>query len=687
MCTLLALNFSGYVAGAGVSCMGYCNLRLDIPTRLYLDARNRDILGALQLVAKFLEAWFVIIAGSLAFDLSLHLATTRDGLPLRHLFAHVRLADPSAILSWSAWTSVRPRTGKSAHGAFTLYAFVGFTSIILCILVNLMGPATAVLILPTLGTREFSGTHDVRFFDQVRSGGAPRLAGCSQSDLDAGKYSCADPGPIDSITARNRNGDSMAPLWQQEFFYFQPNTSGSPPGTSWIPNRRLLLALGDDFLAWSFAINHPTFQEYQSELNKTATGLGRKGAESVSEGQYRLYRESLQTTFERNGPSLGSYSHCKRSITRVQVSEDRQVHCYSIPTRQTLPNGEVWTPVELRLGFVANQPSDDAGTRVTKCIRVGSGWGAAAPLHAQFHFGAPGADGGSSRYTADIYSADRAVYLTPEQSRCAQADSAQACDWQQLFSADVPTHLRNTSLNVLFTEYTAPNGTQPAVLCETLAHLSFPTYHVDDSSNIILQGIERDLATPPVPVHPGWVLAAWSVDSSGTIDSMSRQAGGALARALQNTATDDSQVLGHADVEYIQTNAMNQALSLVDYTTAPPAPDGSGPDPAHPIEQASQQVRVWQYGFGSRTSVLGAVVAMAGCAVVLLRAGVGLWVRARPLELTTLVAAALKQPEVETLRGLSDREVGQTRFVLEGDGTREGIVYVFPGGTVEERDV
>ncbi len=700
MCALLALNFRGYVAGAGAGCMGFCNFDfsapavLNAPTLLDLDGRNRNILGALQLAAKCLEVWFVVIVGSLVYDLSIRLATTRDGLPLRYLFTHVEFADPRTIFSPSLWMSSKPRGGEGAHGKLALYGFVGLT-VILCILVNLMGPATAVLILPTLGQREASEAtaQNVRFFDQVRSAGPPRNTGvlsytCSASDLEAGKYSCASPDLIESIAVQQRLAQGLGELWRQEDFYFMPNVSDD--GISWIHNRQLLLALDGDVFSFSFARDESTFGEYQSRFESVRPFLGDSEAKNISEGQYRLYRESLQTVLGRKGPSLGFGSHCNRSLAVVQVSEDREVHCYSIPTRQTRANGSVSPTFMVLDGFIANRTSDDAGTKITKCIRVGSGWGAAAPLHAQFHVA--GTDE-SSLYTADIYSADRAVYLTPEQSRCAQADnSTQTCDWQQIFAADIPSEIRNTSVNILVTEYTA-EGQNP-IMCETLAFLSFPMYQVEfglypslSSLIVKMQGIERDLDTPPVRVHPGWVLAAWSVDSNGTLDSSSSQAAFVLEEALRNTAPDDSDSFGHTDLGEMHNNALGQALSLVDYTTAPPAPDGSGPDSAHPLEEISQQVRVWQYSFGSRTSILGGVVAVAGCLVVVVRTCVGLWVRARGLGPTTLVATALKQPEVEALGGLSDRKLGENRFLFEDDGTGDGVRYAFPEVGGEGRQV
>jgi hypothetical protein len=67
-------------------------------------------LGALQLPAKALEIWFVIVMGSFVWDLMMLLA--RDGgtgLPIRYLTTFVEYADPKALFAPSFWTSASAR--------------------------------------------------------------------------------------------------------------------------------------------------------------------------------------------------------------------------------------------------------------------------------------------------------------------------------------------------------------------------------------------------------------------------------------------------------------------------------------------------------------------------------------------------------------------------------------------------
>lgn len=52
---------------------------------LRFNRNNRNLLGVLQLVAKLLEIWFVIIAGALLFLVTMQFASKPGGLPLGFL--------------------------------------------------------------------------------------------------------------------------------------------------------------------------------------------------------------------------------------------------------------------------------------------------------------------------------------------------------------------------------------------------------------------------------------------------------------------------------------------------------------------------------------------------------------------------------------------------------------------------
>lgn len=69
-----------------------------------MEAEDHNLLGALQLVAKTLEVWFMFVAGSLVYDLAMLLARNSDGLPLRYYTPFVEFGDLRSIISWSFWT-------------------------------------------------------------------------------------------------------------------------------------------------------------------------------------------------------------------------------------------------------------------------------------------------------------------------------------------------------------------------------------------------------------------------------------------------------------------------------------------------------------------------------------------------------------------------------------------------------
>jgi hypothetical protein len=66
---------------------------------------------------------------------------------------------------------------------------------------------------------------------------------------------------------------------------------------------------------------------------------------------------------------------------------------------------------------------------------------------------------------------------------------------------------------------------------------------------------------------------------------------------------------------------MGESLSLIDYSMKDI--DAATITPTTPILSLNLLARVWSYGLESRTSKLGAVVAIMGCVIVLLRLVVG----------------------------------------------------------------
>lgn len=168
--TLLVLNFTAFRIGPSAWCFrGHCpthSLDADaIGKAKSLDKADHNTLGALQLVAKALEIWFAFVAMNLIYRVVMWLASRQNGLPIGLFAASMEFADPCNLLA-----AVRSLKRDSSHhealGMPTSKLPIVFAAFLLfmCVLVNLMGPATAVLILPTLQwiDLEHNAKHTVR---------------------------------------------------------------------------------------------------------------------------------------------------------------------------------------------------------------------------------------------------------------------------------------------------------------------------------------------------------------------------------------------------------------------------------------------------------------------------------------------------------------------------------------------
>jgi len=158
---------------------------------------------------------------------------------------------------------------------------------------------------------------------------------------------------------------------------------------------------------------------------------------------------------------------------------------------------------------------------------VGSGWG--KPENAQNRFWLGNADPTiTANITAvDIYFSDKATYFNETADfgsgikQCLVNNTNPSCDWEKIFSTDLPGDLKNTSTNVGMTVYGIPNSPNPnaRVWCDSVAYLSFPSYSLDtspssnDQNLVQLDRLTFDHAAEPLVVNPGWILAAVSIFS------------------------------------------------------------------------------------------------------------------------------------------------------------------------------
>ena len=155
--SLLYLNFSRHINGPSVSCPSKgCKADPlavgDAKWALDLNRKDHNVLGALQLVSKALELWFLFVAVSFVYNIAMLIASHTGGLPIGLFSSPLEFADPRSLYDMfraAAGTHTMSEKKQRPLNKYGLYLFVLFLAF-MCLLVNLMGPAVAVLVLPTL---------------------------------------------------------------------------------------------------------------------------------------------------------------------------------------------------------------------------------------------------------------------------------------------------------------------------------------------------------------------------------------------------------------------------------------------------------------------------------------------------------------------------------------------------------
>lgn len=142
--TILMLNFRGYVVGASIG-SHRCRLNPFSSDTFGLEAKcnkqNHTSLGWLQFASKALEIWFMVVVSDILYDLLVTLSRGDADVPLDFLAIYVQFGDPLSLAHY-------PKGAKKVKH----HAFLALVAVF-CPLVNLMAPATAILILPSLAMK------------------------------------------------------------------------------------------------------------------------------------------------------------------------------------------------------------------------------------------------------------------------------------------------------------------------------------------------------------------------------------------------------------------------------------------------------------------------------------------------------------------------------------------------------
>jgi len=668
----LFLNFSNWIVGAGVGCRAVSPQEHCFPDILgvlgqdrhqnaaSLNRQDRDILGALQLVAKALETWFAVVATSIIFDLAMWLAASEHGLPLNYLFAHVSFPDLLMLFESALWTS-----SKGAGRRNLKARLVWFVALIvfLCVACNLMGPAVAVLIIPQLGWSEIYPP-TVERFGQIAASKPPETAsvefGCSLGPLPPNKtclgvYSMS----LDELSSGwklrlewfNYGWSPLNVVSEHDGILFTFNSTSN--AIVWAPSRQVLRHMAYDYTEVFVSQGSLDPQNATEFLNL----IDRREDPTL----YDRYRNALDVVLHRKGPSVGIFQpFCSRATVFEQmVSATKSVRCYNI----------------LR---------DDM--QQIACFRVGSGWGEVGLAHSRFSI----RDTDTiwpTNVSVDVYAVTKTVLVyNGDLGKLGCGDSANTpCDWDHLFSLSGGQYsnmeILASPLQVVEYSMPRPSGLNITVYCENVVYLAFPDYVIDvslDQNSIGLAQLEtsNDTNRGPIYLHPDWIVTAWSVTPSGEVEA-TRAAAVNLVSALKSTVEPpelpDLRMLAFSNQHAISTL---HALTLINFDTIN-ATDASPDDPDHPLLTVSKSLRVWAYGSQTRTFRFAAAVSIFGCLVALLRPVMSLTIATRRPSTLRLVVAALRSQDLGRLDSIrSERELGRVPLKIIHHHGDEQIVLL-----------
>jgi hypothetical protein len=651
---LLVLNARRTIFGASIVCTR-CGLSpvddYDTVDNPLLHNLDHDILGLLQVASRVLDIWFAFVAASLVFDLVMLLAWMGVGLPVAYFLMDLEFRQVASFLSMEKWTAAVPSgagarlRGRDEGATAKLYAFLVFAAM-LCGLVNVMGPSTAILILPAL--RSFG--HDLgpaRTFERLATADPPRSAtiatGCTEPALSKRNYSCtADlyapvlDSSVESVVASEKQfllpgGFALLPSVSQEGS-LASTFNVTDDGYLWAPSRQVLRELSDTYV---------NFFQRTDQLS----GIQIKP----------IIQNVLAAELHRMGPTIGLKASCfTGNLSTATVRDGWEVRCY-VPT------------------------ADDG-----ICIRVNAG---SADSHSQFFLEdtAPTAGG---RVSVNAYSADRYVCFNSTSPPCPtllpnrQRLASEECNWESIFSPNVSVSSDSPTQGLLGLEYFVPSASWSSpnerVFCGVAARSNFSDYSLELSTvnnliHLVQNGVTTNSpANDTLVVHPDWILATWSVEPNGTVDG-TRGATMELIRSLKDVLFDSASFNKSRHLNLVHDWIAVQMMSMVNYYSNTGSPDAS-----HPILLTHVITHAWAYGLESTTSKLSFIIVAIGCLCVALRTCVGILARTRKRWSHTelLVSALEHRDDSGTLEGLPMRRKARMRYLLVGG--EDGVVEFAP---------
>jgi hypothetical protein len=667
---LLVLNLSNYVVGGGLNCaVATCGIDLfDSDDSRRRQMEDRNILGSFQVVAKALEVWFATVMGIFVYDLTMCLARTGAGLPIFYLGAHLDLS-PNLLADKSFWVSAySPKGVNNTSGGRkrVVLPFIFFVAVVVAVSA-LIGPATAVLLIPTLGWTKSQLNPPTMLADLSSADASPAsfaLDACAGLDPAESNFACDRYGATLDILFRNAQvNPGTNPLMTDALLYTFNRSQGGM--FMYSPTQQALYDASSDQLKWQYSTSQPY-----------------GGVTEFSLYNYNLMRNAQRTHITRIAPAFYTQSTCySNGSSVVRVADNMDVRCYNIPNPD-----DVYDSYTLVDGSLAPYPiSNELENFSTKCIRTGPGW-PEMNSHSRFSLGT---DNSSSVLDIDVYSSDRAVFLNTTTYPCSISENRASCDWDALFAEAPDPLLRNLSVNPQVTEYSM-SGYRTAN-CLTTTFLRFATYFLDTTpetnpfSLVSLQDPLLDQGIPssadPVFVHPDWTLIAWLAEKNRTMPAQRNRAE-AMVSLFRNIIPAGELTI--ARLGNFHNLAAAHSRYFIPYITSIISPSSPSSDTS-PVLDSFISVYTWSYGLESRTSKLGTVVAIIGCTLVLLKAIFGIIARAPRHSFLNFVIGALKQlppPITQSFSDLSEVDVGKQKVHIHNS---EWPRYEFGGEVLQLR--
>lgn len=338
--------------------------------------------------------------------------------------------------------------------------------------------------------------------------------------------------------------------------------------------------------------------------------------------------------------------------------------------------------------------SPNPPTEYTKCIRTGKGWSAvneAAGFEIRNRTETKNDPGGDDDLLVNIYFADKTTYFNESTDfgsglgACAKDGSYRDCDWDAIFSTPLPLkNLSRVSTNSLVVEmYQRDEEGRFATWVDLTSYLLWADYQLrlsllETPTVVTTNASVPDVTTSkPVKIHPDWVLAAWSVNSSGIINGTSTIGSmftNLYSRDIEKAA--DQAETGFTELLAVLLLSTAHTLSLIPYNST----DVRGtPDQALDKDAVYfyfwRSRRVWMYSLGSRTSLIGVVVVTIGMVVVVLRTLLAIYEKirhnysTRAVSPTELVVATMAHQYANEFDNIKDEAASaRVRYRIEDEG-------------------